>query len=339
MDVKAYFNNPVNQKTNTIRFDRVKDRFTPSIAPLLANLAQPKGGLHLGPLPKREQLISNLLPLMEFPKTIWSGTSKHKGREEFYDALRALRRPDCRELFITNNTVYSFLDLSKQPLASLIEPGTIETNSAEDWALTENPDLKRNFVQLLNCCLRQFCFDQKIGFFPDKKLHYFLWENKRFPRKIKCQSLQKAGKPSVAEWHASALKEGDGYFRHKAIQASFVRFGDRWFLEIMPDYHYTSDGRAVYWNSEALLSGIKELDRQAAVRGQILLWKSVFTEPDLTKRYKLLRFDPPLTFEIKTGIDDNAWKKTGTFEVLSDEDEAHDQTEDDQDSDQLQMPW
>jgi Domain of unknown function (DUF4365) len=342
-DVKAYFSDPANLKRSTVRFDKKKDKFDASTAPQLANLAQPEGGLHLGPLPKPEKLISNLFPLEFFPPTIWSGASTHKSREEFTETLknRPKEESHLREFFLTGTTIYSFLDLTKAPLAKFVETGTVETNPSEDWAITENPDFKRNFVQLLNRCLRQFCHDQKIAFSPEKELFYFMWENKKQGRRIRAQSLKNLGIQSVAEWHKSAINENDGYFRHKAFECNFVRYDDQWFLEITPTYHFTSDGRTEYWNAKTLLAGIKRLDRHQAVRGNLLMWRHIFSEPDLTKGYKLLRFGSPLEFDSSAGIDDVAWQRTGVIEIESEEDETteSENTELGEETDQLKLQW
>lgn len=328
-DIKGYFLDPKNRKTNTVRFDKSSDKFDGSAAQLLANLAQPRGGLHLGPLPKQETLISNLFPVEAYPKTIWSATSKFRTRETYSDALKNLPRGNAhlREFFLNGDTIYSFLDLTKPPLSSLIEPGTVESNSSNDWALTEDPDLKYKFVQLLNICLTQFCFDQRITFERENKIHYFIWDSKTESRKVRAKSLQNTGVQTVADWHPSKRNEGDGYFRHKAFFSNFVRLGNRWFLEVTPTYYFTSDGKTEYWNSEALLAGIKRLDRHAAVRGNFLLWRSIFTEHDLTKRYNRIAFHPPLEFELNTGIDDDAWQRTGINEASSTEDEEPDENE------------
>ncbi len=340
-DIKAYFLDPKNKKTNTVRFDKGADKFDGSAAPLLANLAQPRGGLHLGPLPKKETLISNLFPVEAFPQTIWSAASRFRTRDSFGEALKGLPRGHAhlREFVLSGDTVYSFLDLTKEPLSSLIEPGTIETNHSHDWALTQDLDFKRRFVQLLNQCLRQFCFEQKIAFSSNKALFYFMWESKTSGRHIRAKSLRNTGKQSVAEWHDSKLEGGEGYFRHKAFHSNFVRFGDRWHLEITPSYFFTSDGRTEYWNSEALLSGIKRLDRHQAVRGHVLLWRSIFTERDLTKRYDKIRFGLPLEFEVGAGIDDNAWKNAGIVEIPSGDDDDFDEQDDSDEDSNQRLLW
>lgn len=323
-DIKAYFNDPKNKDTNTVRFIKAADRFDASVGQLLAELAKPSGGTYLGTLPKKENLISNLFPVVHFPETIWSATSKFRDREKFRQALKELPAGNkhLRELFPNGNTVYSFLDLNSPPLNRLIEAGTVKENSAEDWALSEDPDLKRHFVHLLNLCFNQFLFERRIAYDPERKLIFFKCDNTERPHKIRAKSLQNVGTQSAAEWHPSKQNEGYGYFRHEAAFTKFVRLGEKWYLEVTPTYFFTSDGRTEFRNSEKLLAGIKRMERHQSVRGNLLLWRAVLSDPDLTKRYNLLSFDPPAEFELAAGIDDDAWQRAGESEPLSYDDDG-----------------
>lgn len=328
-DIKAYFGDPRNNGTKTVRFNKESDKFDASAAQLLADLAKPSGGTYLGTLPKKEKLISNLFPVARFPQTIWSATSKYRDPKKFRHALKNL--PDdskhLREFFLNGNTVYSCLDLNTPPLNRLIEAGTVEENPAEDWALAEDPDLKRHFVHLLNLCFKQFLFKRGVAYDPEKKLNYFKCNNTEKPHKIRAKSLQNTGVQSAAEWHPSKQNDGYGYFRHKAAFTNFVRLDDKWYLEVSPTYFFTSDGRTEFRNAEKLLSGIKRMERHPSVRGNLLLWRAVLSDLDLTKRYDLLSFDPPAEFELEAGIDDTAWQRAGVSEPTGDDED--DASEDD----------
>jgi hypothetical protein len=342
-DIKGYFNDPKNQKTNTVRFDKETDRFDKSSGPQLANLAKPEGGLYLGPFPKSENLISNLFPLEKIPQTIWSGVSKHRGHDEFREALKKLPPTSrhLRELMHSGGTVYSFHDLKKEPLSSLVEAGTVEANPSEHWALTDDPDLKRNFVQLLNRCLRQHCHQWKMNFNGDKSLHYFQWEAKTGVRKITLKSLRKQATQTVGQWRASNIREGEGYFSHKGFRSDFIRFGDIWYLQVSPDYFFSSDGHTEHKYAETLLSGIKTMERHQSVRSSLLLWREVLSEKDLTKSYDLIKFGHPVEFKIHTGINDRAWLRTGETIIESDEDldNGNDEPKESEDPNQTMLPW
>ena len=318
-DIKAYFSLPANQTATTVRFSKATDIFDPSTAPLLSNLARPSGGHHLGLLPKSETLISNLFPVERYPEELWSGTSRFRTSAEYAQALKDLNRPDLRELTLSGGTIYSFLDLRQEPLSTLVEPGTIEVNSSRDWAKTDDPDLRRNFVQLLNKCLRQLCHSKRIYADHDNEV-YFCGTDKGKDRMAKCPALANEGTRALVKWYASKKVEGQGYFRHHAFTARFLRLDGSWYLEITPTYHFSSDGWSLHRNAEVLLSGIKRLERHRSVLGNLLMWKWFFCDRSLVfnESYDRLALGNPLEFTLPVGIDDTAWQRTGTAEPEDD---------------------
>lgn len=66
---------------------------------------------------------------------------------------------------------------------------------------------------------------------------------------------------------------GKGYVRHHAATLRFERLGDEWFIVIDPTFYFTRDGFQPHRYPEALLSGKKRLERNAAVRGQVIMWQ------------------------------------------------------------------
>ncbi|MHB8577684.1 MAG: hypothetical protein ACYDCQ_20415, partial [Dehalococcoidia bacterium] len=99
------------------------------------------------------------------------------------------------------------------------------------------------------------------------------------------------------------------YFRHSAFQGHFVRYDDEWLLEIVPTYHFTSDGyRDCGWY-EDLLKGIKRMEHNQAVLGQTIMWSRYLTRPPtlFTKQYPFLGFGDILSFDIDAGIHEQAW--------------------------------
>lgn len=100
-----------------------------------------------------------------------------------------------------------------------------------------------------------------------------------------------------------------GYYRHSAFFGQFHRFGDKWYLEISPTYHFTRDGYRTSIFREAQLTGIKRLERNPAVLGQVVMWAEYLQDkPDLFKKpYPFLNFGSLVQFEIQAGLDDKTW--------------------------------
>src|SRR5208282_286844 len=82
----------------------------------------------------------------------------------------------------------------------------------------------------------------------------------------------------VVSAYASKKKEGRGYVRHHAARLRFERLADEWFVVIDPDFYFTNDGFQPHRFPEALLSGKKRLERNAAVRGQVMMWQHLLVE-------------------------------------------------------------
>jgi hypothetical protein len=78
---------------------------------------------------------------------------------------------------------------------------------------------------------------------------------------------------------------------------------------MQPTYVYTSDGEKLHWNQAELLSGIKRLDRNPAVFGQLLMWADIVRRAGTTDAgpYAHLSFGPLARLDIDVGIDDRNW--------------------------------
>lgn len=249
------------------------------------------------------------------PESIWSGAAIAKGSDAYTTALKNLKRPDLRELTYSAGVIYSFHDLRALPLSSLVEPGTIEENSTEAWAKTNNANLKGQFIELLKRSFRQFCFAKKIFFDAESELLYCGIDRGKNKREVKCPALQNEGTRTLVNWYPSK-KEGLGFYRHHAISPRFVCIKEVWYIEVTPTYFFTSDGSSKYRFSEDSLAGIKRLEKHRAVLGHLLMWKWLFCDKSLLfdRQYDRLELAEPLKFKVSGGIDDAAWLKAGCGE-------------------------
>jgi hypothetical protein len=104
------------------------------------------------------------------------------------------------------------------------------------------------------------------------------------------------------------------YYRHSAFYAQFRRYSGEWRLQIDPTYHFTSDGYRQHPLYELYLKGIKRLEKNATVLGQVVMWaallrgreehdESLFAESP----YRHLNFGRLVALELGVGIDDAAW--------------------------------
>ena len=72
-----------------------------------------------------------------------------------------------------------------------------------------------------------------------------------------------------------------GYVRHHAATFRFERLADEWFVVTDPTFYFTRNGYQPHPYPEALLAGKKRLEKNAAIRGQVMMWQHLLvTSPD-----------------------------------------------------------
>ena len=149
-----------------------------------------------------------------------------------------------------------------------------------------------------------------VGFNGKEECYWFLppLNPKLLERKYTYQSLAKEATRTVVK----VYRRKDGsikYHRHCAFKGSFERYSGRWYLEITPTYFFTRDGRIPSRFGESLLQGIKRLERNHAVVGQVITWARFLTQPAdmFSIEYPFLKFGELETAEVTSGIDDQDW--------------------------------
>jgi hypothetical protein len=97
VSVKDYFAaHPEQRASRKIVFDRDSDRFDASAEKALWQLTRPRhDGLHLGPPPVRETLVSNLLPITRLPDLFYAAPADVKT----YRQARARLREETRRRY------------------------------------------------------------------------------------------------------------------------------------------------------------------------------------------------------------------------------------------------
>ena len=98
----------------------------------------------------------------------------------------------------------------------------------------------------------------------------------------------------------------------------FERLADEWFLIVDPTFYFTTDGFQPHRFSEALLAGKKRLERNAAVRGQVVMWQHVLVESDKLeaglfdtgKPAPLLAFETLPLIQLSQAVPESSWTRT-----------------------------
>ena len=310
VSLKSYFSSPALRQTRKVHFDKTRDRFDVSSKSALIDLALPKdAGFYFSPSPKVETVYSNLMTVSSFAPTIYTAHTELETPKDVWKALKQSRTGIGGEWILTEGQIRSFYELHEHPWDQICDQGTVEEDPAEDWAYSDNEDLKRDFVKLLNSSLTEMVKPDLI-FYRDKRYHYFRDTDDLSDWPIAYQGHQNSTDRDVFKVYRNKKDASRiTYCRHMAFRHYFQRLDDQWYLEINPTYHYTRDGRNLSLFYEEKLQGIKRLERNNAVFGQVHFWSQYLRPADnlFKMKYPFLTLGPLQHFELPVGINDKAW--------------------------------
>lgn len=311
VSVKDYFADPKRRAARKVRFDKARDRFDEGSAAALAELAVPRdAGVYFAPSPAKETLYSNLLRVSHFPERLYVGRTDCRDGGEIRAKLQEYGANGENEWFPKRGSVYSFNDLSEEPWDDICDQGTVEEFDSEEWANSDDRDRQREFVQLLNQCLRAKARALGLRYSKNLDCHYFRATNDLSEFKLGYQSLVNETSRTVFRGYPKKGKPKEiAYYRHSAFKGWFQRFGGDWYLEITPTYYFTWDGRRLDRFYEEKLKKIKEQEKNPAVRGQVVMWAEYLSRDGnlFEPQYPMLSFEELLRFEVEASLDDTAW--------------------------------
>ena len=313
--LNEWFDDPLRRASRKVQFDKDTQAFDSTAAEAIARLgARPGTGIYLGVPPRRETLVSNLMPLRRVPNMVHSAPVSENRIDKLGPALRAagLQRSDW---VLRHGRVISFRPLD-EPVWSSWLTSQVMSEPAEQWLGSEDPEVHRATAELLTRTLRDSLHDE-LAWQPKKRLLYFKATQRLGPRTIR-------GKARERVVFKAYMKKGDptqiAYYRHAALSVSYLQDDDVWYAQLDPSYLFTRDGREEARYAADHLAGIKRLERSAAVEGSVQMWASYLRgdmrrlgDPD-----RVLGWGELLRFASDHGIDDRHWvgkpKRASTLE-------------------------
>ena len=318
VSIKDYFKDPKVLATRKIVFDKTANRFDQNIAPQLRSLAIPKdSGLYLGNKPITETIYSDLVPV-NFPSTLYVCPVSVSDPAEIAATLKDAGVQQ-REWILRSKTIISFHDLRDDAWSVVCDKGAVEQINTEEWSESKEIAKQYEFIDLLMSCLRSQLLLNGIMFEKKQKLFFFRADPDLKAYRYSYQSRKVKTSREVFSVYGSEDGAKVFYYRHCAFHPRFFRFDDQWYLQIRPTYHYTRDGWWVrYYKAHEMLTGMKRLENNQAVHGQVVMWEHLLTAdaPSNASRPVFLKFQKSPLFELDAGIDESSWKKN---DVISDE--------------------
>lgn len=312
ISIKEYFKDLSVQKTRKVLFNKRQHSFDENSARLLRQLAVPKDtGIYFSPLQKKEKLYTNLLEVTSFAPTIYVAETNYRKREEIWAKFKTMGVSPGPEWILTDKRILTFHDLDEPPFNAICDLGTREAFDTSEWSDTEYEDKKRDFVKLLNLCLNERTYIQGLRLNKVHKFYHFKATKNLQTRRVWYRSIKHRVSREVFKQYAKKSDPSQrGFCRHSAFKGSFVRYENKWYLEITPTYHFTSNGSDEDLFHEGRLSGIKRLERNSAVVGHLLMWADFLSKPVQSlfhAEYPFLHFGKLATVEVASGIPDDIW--------------------------------
>lgn len=334
ISVKDYFKDPAIRKTRKIRFDKRRDRFCPECKTALVGLAAPAdSGFYLAPPPVSEMLYSNLLPVTHLAKRIYMAETPFRLAKALWTELRRLGGDIGAEWLLKGGQILSFRDLTEFPWREICNQGTVEDFTTDEWSQSADRDKRNELLWLMYRALDEKT-DTDLRYDKEKEYWYFKATRHLGPRKIYYQSHSTRASSTVFQAYPSKKDPNKiSYCRHAAFAGQFVQYDGDWYLEITPTFHFTQNGRDISLFYEDLLSGIKRLQRNLNILGQLRMWADYLNKPGdmITPEYPYLIFGPLATFQLDAGVDDKHWLDR------EDEDERENASSADLDAPQLAL--
>lgn len=312
-DLRTWFKVPTNRSSKRVTFEKAEDVFDVSAAESIRAVSENgRAGSYYSPPRKQELLTPNLLRVSRLPNAIfWAPTEIRTAKQLWYLVRQHERYPD-REVVLRENALLALFDLDNHPWKEVCDPGAQEEFDANEWALSEDPDRERNFVNLLNLALQQM-LSRDLRYDPKHRTLYF--KPRKGPKKRRFEyraDRRDSGRDVALPYFKKKDKSQLAYWRHSAFSWQFLRIGREWFIQVTPTYHYTRDGFHRDKFEADHLAGIKRQERNDAVRGQFVMWRELLiskSQDDLFgPAYPHLAFAPVEKLEADFGIDDKFWK-------------------------------
>lgn len=310
--IKDYFCDANQRQSKKVKFDKHLNRFDANARDALINLAVPKNsGLYLAPPPKKEKLYSNLLKISKLTPHLYTAYTLTEDESKAYSYLQKIGKNHGKEWLLKENFVLSFHDLRQTPWTEICDVGTVEQHDIEEWSQSNSLERKQEFVWLLNKALQEKV-KKDLSFDKKKKCYYFKPTKDLSVRKYSYRSLSKKTHRDVFLPYFKKKTQEVAYYRHCAFEGQFVSVDSEWYLEITPTYLFTRDGYSRDKFEKEHLSGIKRLEKNPAVFGQLVMWAEYLITPaqgDLfIPNYPFLQFFDQLEeFDIDIGINDSMW--------------------------------
>ena len=209
-------------------------------------------------------ILSNLLPVSDYPATIWSAPTKARRPDDVWSIV-----PESPGFILRGDRLYSFADLSAPD--SVLAPAISRSEVKGDPVVTWKNDAVRWpwFIELLHRSLRNHL--GKMGIVSAKQNRFFF----KGPKEGTSRPHKNAD-DLAREVAAKKISPVDGseFWVHHGAELRFVTLGEDVFLSVEPCYIFTSNGRQPLTGPRVTPLSMKwgGKERNAAILRHLVFW-------------------------------------------------------------------
>lgn len=300
-----------------LKFDKREDAFNNKCGDRLGSLTidRQTPGVYLPPLNQGEGAIINLLRVT-LPEEIFIATSPFGSGRDAVPEL--VKHGDTRfDWVIRKRRFVSFFDPRDFGTRCIVDLDQVEAVDTRLIALNDDQDDLIDTMDLLRRTVERQTLDQ-LTFLRKDRLFHFKATAPHKGRNYRYMANVNETSAKVVSVYTNKKKDGRGYVRHHAARLRFERLADEWFVVVDPDFYFTYDGFQAHRYPEALLAGKKRLERNAAVRGQVMMWQHLLVDSgtheidlfDTGTPAPVLQFKRLPIIQLSQAVPEGSWSRT-----------------------------
>ena len=308
----------VKGEERRLKFDKDVDAFDARSADRIGALTIDRRtpGVYLPPLNHGEEAIINLLRI-KLPDEIFLASSPFgNGR----DAIPELLKHDNTRFdwVIRKRRFVSFFDPKDYATRAIIDLDQVDAVDTKLFALNDDIDDRNDTIDLLRRTIERQTSGQLSYLRKERLFHFRATEINKSRSYRYVANINETSARVVSAYANKKNPKGQGYVRHHAANFRFERLADEWFLIVDPTFYFTKDGFQPHRFPGALLAGKKRLERNAAVRGQVMMWQHLLVESgkseaglfDADKPKPILGIETLPLIQLSQAVPESSWTRT-----------------------------
>lgn len=277
-EMTTYLNSTPNvwKSPYKITFNKAEDEFTSDCLSRIQSIAQ-IGSSRISNK-EREKLFSNLLKIPKMPDKVWSAFCNVKHHKDILQEVRGFIPP----FKIVAKELHTLADLNVSDCVfrPYCEVQNIVSSEATQ-VFVSDPDKRRVYVYLINQLLYKHLRRSGLAYNKEFNRYYFPRQKDGAKEvKVRWYNIRRgrySHRPvTVVKYYEYGQ---DKFWRHTAAKIQIILFNNNWFLQILPMYLFTIDGR-IPWNPEKVgpyTTSIKAQETNQPVLNHVLFWSYILS--------------------------------------------------------------